>query len=82
MPWHPEDAAVLPSQQCRVLTDEDRAKVPNSQNEKIVFSLHIPVNGEVLTRWFSYMLVLVYPELKSLAKPNATQIWFDAKCEY
>lgn len=79
MPWHPDDAAVLPSQQCHVLTDEGRSKIPNSQNENIVFSLHIPVNGEALTRWFSYMLVLLYPELKSVAKPNATQIWFDAK---
>ena len=79
MPWHPDDAAALPPQQCHVLTDEGRSRIPNSQNENIVFSLHIPVNGETLTRWFSYMLVLLYPELKSLAKPNATQIWFDAK---
>jgi len=79
MPWHPDDAAVLPSQQCHALTDEELSKIPNSQNENIVFSLHIPVNGEALTRWYSYMLVLLYPELKSLAKPNATKIWFDRK---
>lgn len=76
MPWHPIKAAKLPTQQCNLLTDEVRKSV---QNEEVVLSLHIPVNGVTLTRWFSYLLVLVYPELTSAVKPNSTRIHFDAK---
>ena len=56
--------------------------------DDLVYSLHIPKNGIALSRWYSYLLILIYPNLIHVpdeidrlnrGKPLDKKIYFNAK---
>lgn len=87
MPWHPNGAPVLPNQQC-VHAEDIKSML---QPHQVIHALHIPKNTESLSRWWSYLLILIYPTLEFVpeiqdgyghGKPTDDKIYFEAKIFY
>merc|ERR1712130_311477 len=86
MPYHPVNAPKVPNQECKSVEDVKQNLHPTD----IVHALHLPKNGDSLSRWFSYLLILVYPNLDEVAEiadpmassPTDEKIFFDATIFY